>query len=332
MVLGSLTTREAVLAAIAEFDDIGRTAFLEKYGFGKSRSYFVLHEGSRYDSKELAGAAIGHQHPDEVPPTADQFSGGEQTVARRMEKLGFEVERQASRNPDWTEDELILALDLYFRRGLVDPKDPEVIELSNLLGSLSIHPPKERTASFRNPNGVARKLSNLANFDPEYTGKPTHGNRLDGEVYQAWGDRPADLNQVVIAIKAGQTSNLFPEAPEPDEEEVEAPEGRLLYRHHRVRERSSRLKKKKIEATLKTHGKIACEACGFDFGEVYGERGEGFIECHHVKPLHEAGQTTTRLSDLALVCSNCHRMIHRRSPWPTPHELGLLVTERSARF
>ncbi|MBN4084034.1 HNH endonuclease [bacterium AH-315-A03] len=45
----------------------------------------------------------------------------------------------------------------------------------------------------------------------------------------------------------------------------------------------------------------------------------------------EAGQTTTRLSDLALVCSNCHRMIHRRSPWPTPIELGLLIAELSGQ-
>jgi len=327
--VGPLTSREAVLAAIAEFDDIGRAAFLERYGFGKSKSYFVLHEGKRYDSKALAGAAYGHQHPDEGPLTADQFSGGEKSVAKRMEKLGFEVERP-SRNLVWTEDELILALDLYLRRGLVDPKDPEVIELSNLLGSLSIHPAKERPANFRNPNGVVLKLFNLANFDPGYTGKPTRGSRLDGDVYRAWANRPADLNQVAIAIKAGQTKNLFPEVPEPDEDEVEAPEGRLLYRHHRVRERSRRLKIKKVEAALKAHGKVVCEACGFDFGEVYGERGEGFIECHHVKPLHEAGQTTTRLKDLALICSNCHRMIHRRSPWPTPHELGLLITEQSA--
>ena len=54
--------------------------------------------------------------------------------------------------------------------------------------------------------------------------------------------------------------------------------------------------------------------------------GEGFIECHHVTPVSElrAG-TRTRLSDLAVVCSNCHRMLHRRRPWLTAAELRGLI-------
>jgi hypothetical protein len=40
-------TREAVLAAIAEFDDTGRAAFLKKYGFGPARSYFLFHTNGR---------------------------------------------------------------------------------------------------------------------------------------------------------------------------------------------------------------------------------------------------------------------------------------------
>ncbi|WP_436850737.1 HNH endonuclease [Streptomyces avermitilis] len=66
---------------------------------------------------------------------------------------------------------------------------------------------------------------------------------------------------------------------------------------------------------------MACEACGFDFEEVYGDRGAGYVECHHVGPLHEAGEGRTKLSDLALICANCHLMIHRRAPWPTPEAL-----------
>ncbi|MEU6849010.1 HNH endonuclease [Actinacidiphila alni] len=45
-------------------------------------------------------------------------------------------------------------------------------------------------------------------------------------------------------------------------------------------------------------------------------------------PLHAAGEGTTKLSDLALICSNCHRMIHRSAPWPTPTELRALLTRR----
>ena len=72
---------------------------------------------------------------------------------------------------------------------------------------------------------------------------------------------------------------------------------------------------------------LLCEACGFDFEQVYGEHGKGFIECHHTKPVSElkAGEKT-KLSDLALVCSNCHRMIHRRRPWLSVSELGELLS------
>ena len=84
----------------------------------------------------------------------------------------------------------------------------------------------------------------------------------------------------------------------------------------RYRERDPSLVKRKKDRVLAAHGVIACEACGFDFGKAYGERGDGFIECHHTKPVSELEPGgRTNLADLALVCSNCHRMIHRRRPW-----------------
>ena len=64
---------------------------------------------------------------------------------------------------------------------------------------------------------------------------------------------------------------------------------------------------------IRIHGH-RCVACGFDFGEVYGDRGEGHIEVHHLVPLHDAdaGHEVNPETDLAPVCANCHRMIHRR--------------------
>jgi 5-methylcytosine-specific restriction enzyme A len=74
---------------------------------------------------------------------------------------------------------------------------------------------------------------------------------------------------------------------------------------------------------------LCCEVCGFDFEQTYGERGRGYIECHHIVPLHVAGPRTTRLVDLALLCANCHRIIHARPPWLTPAELRSVVTARA---
>ncbi len=77
---------------MAEFDELGRDRFLAKYGFGRSSSYFLLEDGRRYDSKAIIGAAHGFEHPEVGPLRSGDFSGGEATVRRKLESLGFEVE------------------------------------------------------------------------------------------------------------------------------------------------------------------------------------------------------------------------------------------------
>jgi 5-methylcytosine-specific restriction protein A len=126
-----------------------------------------------------------------------------------------------------------------------------------------------------------------------------------------------------MALAKGQ----IPEASlEEDEEVAEAEEGRILTRIHRSRERSRQLVEQKKASVLKAHGSLRCEACAFDFELTYGERGKGFIEAHHVKPVHtlKPGERT-RLEDLVLICSNCHRILHTRRPWLTMDELRQLV-------
>lgn len=64
---------------------------------------------------------------------------------------------------------------------------------------------------------------------------------------------------------------------------------------------------------VKIHG-LRCKACNFLFEEKYGHRGEGFIEIHHTKPLfiNDEEIQVNPETDLVPVCSNCHRMIHRK--------------------
>jgi 5-methylcytosine-specific restriction protein A len=109
-------------------------------------------------------------------------------------------------------------------------------------------------------------------------------------------------------------------------EEEDGAEGQILTRTHRVRERDVNLVKRKKEQVRKAVGVLKCEVCDFDFSSRYGAHGEGFIECHHTKPVSElkAGDRT-KLADLALVCSNCHRMIHRRRPWLSIERLKALL-------
>lgn len=64
------------------------------------------------------------------------------------------------------------------------------------------------------------------------------------------------------------------------------------------------------------HYGTSCCVCGFNFGECFGELGEGFIHVHHLCPISEIAEEyeIDPVEDLRPVCPNCHAMIHRRSP------------------
>jgi hypothetical protein len=92
MALSDVSDPSAVERALDEFDRLSRDSFLQKYGFGRARQYFIQsHDGRRYDSKAIVGAAHGFQFPDRGPLRADDFSGGEHTVKALLERLGFTV-------------------------------------------------------------------------------------------------------------------------------------------------------------------------------------------------------------------------------------------------
>ena len=92
-------TREAVLAALAEHDELGQDQFLEKYGFDRARLYVLVHDGKPYDSKAIVGAAHGFL-PGQKPLAARQFSGGEATVGRLLRERGFTVQVGDALTPD----------------------------------------------------------------------------------------------------------------------------------------------------------------------------------------------------------------------------------------
>jgi 5-methylcytosine-specific restriction protein A len=144
---------------------------------------------------------------------------------------------------------------------------------------------------------------------------------LDKEVWEEFCKDQERLHATAAAIRraAGEPSLATMDDALDD---LKAPEGRLLLRMHRLRERSPAIVRERRQRALKQHGVLRCEVCGFDFKAVYGAFGDGFIECHHTVPLSnlEPGQRT-KLSDLALLCANCHRIIHRASPMKTVAEL-----------
>jgi 5-methylcytosine-specific restriction protein A len=234
------------------------------------------------------------------------------------------------KNPDWTRDEHIIALDFYLSHMPSVPgrDSSEILELSRVLNGLNSFLENEKTEKFRNPSGVYMKLMNFRRFDPAYTGVGlAHGNKDEQVVWDLYANKPEELKKLATHIKqfTNTETNSIPMIPD---EEEEGNEGQILSRVHRYRERDKTLVTKKKNRFLKEYPRLFCQGCGFDFEKKYGVRGKDYIECHHIKPVSElAVGETTKLADLVLLCSNCHRIVHRKKPWLTIDELKKIVVK-----
>ena len=236
------------------------------------------------------------------------------------------------RNPDWEWDEIVLACDLVAQNGwrALPAENPQVMELSELLQRMTVHPLEARRPDFRNPNGVGRKTADIATHHPQYSGRPTHGNALDEQVMARFLAEPDVMHAMAESIRASVAESEPPDFPREVGYDGESEmEGRYLLRWHAYRERNPALRRRKINSVLLGGGSLACEVCSFDFARTYGQRGSGYIECHHVEPLHVGGEGPRAIRDLALLCSNCHRMIHAKPPWPTPAELREMIRRQA---
>lgn len=233
-----------------------------------------------------------------------------------------------ARRVPWTVDEILVAAELVVRHGWEDLREsnPEVIELSRLLRALPQHAAFVADETFRSPKSVSRKITDLYTARPGYPGHATKGGADSKRIAEAFDANPEPMSAIAREIRRAweeaSATGTDVVGTTPDIDELEgAPEGRVILAIHHRRERDPQLRQRKIQAVMRAHGSLTCEVCGFDFGATYGDVGDGYIEVHHVTPLHASGETTTRLVDLAVLCSNCHRMIHRRTPWLTPDEL-----------
>ncbi|MCV0428180.1 MAG: HNH endonuclease [Roseibium sp.] len=121
------------------------------------------------------------------------------------------------------------------------------------------------------------------------------------ETLERWDQEPAAvLNQALV--EAVQVRDAV------EVEDVVFTEGREKIYVSRRRERAAGAR----EAAISIHGQ-SCQACGFNFKAAYGDLGRDFIEVHHAVPLAEKGRRKTNPShDLIVLCSNCHRMAHRK--------------------
>lgn len=94
-----------------------------------------------------------------------------------------------------------------------------------------------------------------------------------------------------------------------------SPEGRIMYKIHKERERDPALARRKKSDYKTERGFLACEICEWKGEDQYGALGEDLVEVHHLRPISDMKPgERTRLEDLMLVCPNCHRAVHRGDP------------------
>ena len=176
------------------------------------------------------------------------------------------------------------------------------------------------------------KMSNFQRLDPEFhsrgrVGLP-HGAKGEVAVWERYHDDRRGLAAMAKSIRT--VIEELPEALAADPPSHEAAadgdeggsEATLLARLHTYRERNTKVVRDRKMTALAKRGRLVCEGCGFDYRAPYGDRGRGYIEAHHTTALEllEPG-TKTKQRDLALICANCHRIIHARRPWLTMEEL-----------
>lgn len=104
--------------------------------------------------------------------------------------------------------------------------------------------------------------------------------------------------------------------------EPTAKEGNRKLIHHLCCERNQPL----VRAKKNAASDLKCEVCGFSFEEIYGERAKDYCEVHHLLPLAQLKEPMeTSLENLAILCANCHRVVHLTNPPCTLEDLRKIV-------
>jgi 5-methylcytosine-specific restriction enzyme A len=317
-------TKKDIFKAIQEIDVNGIPLNRNSTGWD------VLYDGKHYPPKYLISIANKFTNGEELQP--QEFSGGSESNKFLM-SLGFEIVKGGTQDNEfpitshsWTvlsENIAIKKLDksAFLHHGTGIPN--EIRSFFGLEGFLEgenrpttlLYKGKAFAAHFSIDPTKRLRLFWKADFSgllkkelPEWFEKFSRDNEVDSEA-------PVMRFKTLTSEGKYEIALIFPDfikqdiEAEKSEEFEPKPEGSIKSYYGKRYERNPENRRKAIEI----HG-TTCAVCEFDFEKVYGERGKGFIEVHHTEPL--GSLTEEKIvdpnTDLIPVCSNCHRMIHRK--------------------
>ncbi len=121
----------------------------------------IVDHSEEFSNRSLwyARRTLGLPNKSSKPPKKNKATSRKTSKEKGQTLLG--------RNPVWSRNELILALDLYLQFKATPPKN-EINSLSELLRQMSLSENIDISSTYRNINGVSMKLSNFRRFDPKY--------------------------------------------------------------------------------------------------------------------------------------------------------------------
>lgn len=243
--------------------------------------------------------------------------------------------KDASKNPPWSRDEIILVLYLYKQQGSNISSATAQIYSEHLIDLAIINGIYlEKYKNFRSPDAIKLRISNFIGMDNRLPNKKGL-DRKANLVLETWNEFENNFSELEKEAKKIflmlETTQSHKKEIKEKLYEIHVREGGMRLFFHKRRERKPKIVSNKKKKTLKEKGFLSCEVCEFNFLEKYGKHGENFIECHHNKPLSEMKDgEKTYLSDLSLICSNCHRMIHQKKEYLTIKELKKIIEENKS--
>ena len=212
------------------------------------------------------------------------------------------------RQPKWTLDEVILAVNTYFEIGDVKKVTSDnllVIELSKLLRGLPIH--KNTDDTFRNVTGVEMTLKCVASLDEKAKYSMRTATKLQKQVYDCFVDKRTYLRELAGAIKDCVPLPFDYYAPM-DFNGFMA--GNILYLYHLYIENQS-IAVTTTKKDFYSRKKSKCTACGIDLFDIYGEKGYELLEQHYTENIinYRNGMNILPGRFVAL-CPSCHKLAH----------------------
>ena len=170
-----------------------------------------------------------------------------------------------------------------------------------------------------------RKLAEAIDAHSLQTRKGTNS----GEIRKS-ADRMIKLKSKLFGLtNAGSATSLIDATaqPEVEAEEIVGKEGRLLVRLHIYRERNRNfVRRVRKHYRSLGRGRLVCHACSCVPIEIYGPSGESCMEAHHKVPIEELQpDSVTVVSDMAMLCASCHRVVHSEKPCLTVERVNELV-------